>query len=192
MSRIVVLTVTIRMIIDLSCGKYQTCSLLNIYFHLISSQPGHPRKERRGKHDYPSYNWIIWWRGLSLEVSWAKTLLYQDGYTDGALYIICSTVIRQIFKKKKIIHSRTIYIGNLLATLRGKVETCAKAAQRKGAQRQDECVANPMRRNPSDLDFKPAGRPHLGQGGFSIRHGVTIVLVAFVVLLETIRALRCG
>jgi hypothetical protein len=95
-------------------------------------------------------------------------------------------------KKKIFIHNRTIYIGNLLATLRGKVETCAKAAQRKGAQRQDACVANPMRRNPSDLDFKPAGRPHLGQGGFSIRHGVTIVLVAFVVLLETIRALRCG
>jgi hypothetical protein len=92
-----------------------------------------------------------------------------------ALYIICSTVIRQIFKKKKekrkkifFVHNRTIYIGDPLATLRGKVETCAKAAQRKGAQRQDECVANPMRRSPSDLDFKPAGRPQLGQGGFSI------------------------
>ena len=42
-----------------------------------------------------------------------------------------------------------------------------------------------MRRNPSDLDFKPAGRPRLGQGRISIRRGVTIVLVAFVVSLKT-------
>jgi hypothetical protein len=51
-------------------------------------------------------------------------------------------------------HNRTIYIGNLLATLRGRVETYAKAAQiNQKAQRQDACVANPMRRNPSDLDL---------------------------------------
>jgi hypothetical protein len=88
-------------------------------------------------------------------------------------------------------HNRSIYIGNLLATLLGGAETYAKAAQKKsttsGCMRCKSHATESFRSR-----FKPAGRPHLGQGGVSIRHGVTIVLVAFVVLFETIRTLQCG